>query len=455
MVAVDTQNKHRKWMRGLARVFISFGTLGLGILTILTLLAPQGMVSLETTVAPIIFSIIILITAIMAWNASRLGAIMLLLLVLSSFLDLGTMSIGTVALFSVLIVLATMLLWHTFHYHKAAKRLSSPIAGRAWIRWAGLAALTPFMLAIIVGSLGYVGAISTKVEAARDIPYEHLVWMHENDLLESDERVLFFYSEGIFSIEEGGNILTNKYVGAWQKDDDGLNDYWQRLGEICRIETVIEGSPLEDALYKIYGPDEDSWFHILLSIEDDGHKRFLRRMNVMNERRMHPVVKNACDTSKALDRVELAKANGIEQSLVTASSVNDDQKEWLYDQGYLTRDEEIISFYSYGEYDISPGGSLLTDKYFGGWYDKGGSVQGNWAKLEEICSLERVDPSDDSDTPLFLMNYGKEDWFRFQLPAEASETLIPNILEQVAERQTDDNKAVCEARFESTKPDAA
>ena len=275
------------------------------------------------------------------------------------------------------------------------------------------------------------------------------------DLLESDERVLFFYSEGIFSIEEGGNILTNKYVGAWQKDADGLNDYWQRLGEICRIETVVEGRPLEDALYKIYGPDEDSWFHILLSIEDDGHKRFLRRMSVMNERRMHPVVKDACDTGKPLDRITLAKANGIGQSLVTASSVTEDQKEWLFNQGYLTRDEEIISFYSYGEYDISPGGSLLTDTYFGGWYDKGGSVQGNWAKLEEICSLERVDPSDVSDTPLFLMNYGEEDWFRFQLPAEASETLVPSILEQVAERQTDDQKAVCEARLETTKSDAA
>ena len=447
--------RHLKWMRGVAIFFILIGGLATVILLFARLFVPSGTFSAGNLTPQIIASVLTLLCGVMAWHASRIAILILLGLILTTFVDLNHLRTFEIALTSVYLVLAVTMLWHAHRYHQVTSKQIKQLRGVAWVRWLGLALATPLAITTIVSVFGGVGTISSKVESARNIPYEQLVWMYDNNLLQSDERVILFYSEGLFSIAEGGNILTNKYVGAWQKDEDGLNDYWQRLGEVCRVETIIEGSPEQDALYKLIGPDEDSWFHILLSVEDDGHKRFLRRMNVMNERRMHPVVKEACDTGEPLDRLELAKANGITQSLVGANNVTDEQKEWLFNRSYLTRDEKIISFYSYGEYDISPGGALLTDTHFGGWYDNGGTIQGNWAKLEEICSLERVDPSDDSDTPMFLMNYGEEDWFRFQLPAEATETLVPSILEQVATRQTDEDKAVCEARSERMKSDAA
>lgn len=446
---------HLNAYRRLSALIITVSALSLIVFTALSILNVDDTQRLDemTTIAGL--SLTLLIASVAAWHGSRIAAIALFIITGIIAFSIGTPSLLQVALIIGTLILCGLILWHIQKHRQFIASSETTTVGKPWLRWTGKGLLALLLPLAAVGAVADRADISASVIAARDIPYDQWVWMSENDILYDNETVELFYSEGLFSIAEGGNILTNRFVGSWITEDGALKTYWQRLGEICSIDQISAGSALEDAMYQINGPGEDNWLRVVLSVSNNGHKRFLRRLKVLNERKMHPVTKSACENGVELDRTKIARANGIKTGFVTGARVTPKQRKWLRDQSYLTRGEKILQFYSYGEYDISPGGTLLTDTHFGGWYDSNGSQYSNWAKMGEICAIDRVNKDDDSDTPMFLLTYGERDWLRFQMPKAAEQTLIPRVLNMNKDAQTDAQKSLCTMNKGPAKDDGA
>lgn len=444
---------HRKWMRGIAVFFlaISFVELIIGLATWLTAGRGASDGALLTALAQ---PMLVFIFAGMMWHGGRLGTLLLVITFLTlSGLAIGNTPGGKLFLLIRLGIYASIAiygLWHTHRYHAECLIDDAPIGGYPAVRWGGFMVM---ILPLGIAGTGVAmtqGKVSTAVLPAYEIDAKHYAWMTEQNFLLADERVQYFYSEGLFSISEGGNLLTNRYVGSWWRDEENaLTSYWLPIGEVCKVETIDVGGPYRDGVYNIHGAGEDNWVQIWLSTEDEGHTAFLSRLNYLNKRNQHPFVRNACDEGIDIDREGLALANGIEPGIVSGDLVEQDQRDWLSAQRYLRADETIISFYSYGTYDIDTGGSMLTDKYFGGWYQSQGQAYSAWAELGEICSIEQVQVGDleAGEDAKYKITYGEDSWYTAQLSslAGADEALIQDLTNRNEAHKTDNVREACKS----------
>ena len=454
-------DQYRKRMRGIAVFFMTISTLG--FLLSLTLWGgdPSAAISGST-----LFSIgqwmLIFIFAAMMWHGSRLGAVLLMLVILASISIAASSKPSTdyfrISLFTCFAVIAAFGCWHTFKYHRESLIDDLPIRGWPAIRWGGLMVM---LLPLGLASTGYGmqrSNISSAVLPAYEIDAQHYQWMAEKDFLLVDERVQYFYSGGVFSISEDGNLLTNRYVGSWWQTDEGeLTSYWLPIGEVCRVEAVKDEATRHIGVYNIYGAGDGNWVKIWLSTEQNGDQAFLSRLAYLNKRKQHDFVKDACEQGIAIDRDGLALANGIEQSIVSADLVEPDQRQWLSEQGYLTPDETILAFYSYGTYGIELGGSMLTDQYFGGWYRKDGQAFSAWAKIGEICTIEQVIEGDleaDEDAE-YKITYDKDSWYKARLSTRGDQdaAVIETLRKRNAAAKSDDTHEACKSWGETDTED--
>src|SRR5688572_949996 len=80
---------------------------------------------------------------------------------------------------------------------------------------------------------------STKVVAGTEMKSSDLRYLRSADIIEDDETVLFFYSTGLVSIRDEGNVLTDRRVISYESDSDEskLAVASATFGEIKNIET--------------------------------------------------------------------------------------------------------------------------------------------------------------------------------------------------------------------------
>lgn len=412
--------KYRNRMRGFATLFIAIGVIGAASVAIASISGREAGYTIEAMIDRGLTAGFIIMTGFMAWNGSRFGAVMLFLLFLSGFSALFTgispSMLGGLARTTAYTALSGLLIWNAHRYHQECNIEALPLGGSALVRWGGLALSLPVIGLIVAGLAILANPVSSKVIRGSEVTEEQYQWLSEKSYLLADEKLLFLYSDGLFSLSEGGTMLTDKYVGTWWTEDGELKEYWIRIGEVCNIETLDDGSELRDADYKIHGAGEDNWFRSNLSIDDDGHDQLIRRLSVLNERQMHPLVKAACESGDEIDYAKVAEANGISANLVAGDLVTEDQVKWLTEQDYITDDETILTLYSHGTYHIDEGGSLLTDKYFGGWYKNSGVAGFIWAEIGEICSFEAPEESTSEGHVLHKITFGDDGWYKFKLP---------------------------------------
>ncbi|MEM7494430.1 MAG: hypothetical protein AAF296_13705, partial [Pseudomonadota bacterium] len=236
-----------------------------------------------------------------------------------------------------------------------------------------------------------------------------------------------------------------KYVGGWWQEDGEVKSVWLQLGQVCRVDLLSEGGFLEDAIYSVHSPGDTKWVQLWLSIEDNMHKKFIGRLNVLNQRKMRPEIKVFCDENRPIDWTEIATQNGISPSIVDPEGVSEEQVEWLQDNEFLVRNERLLKFYSYGKFEISEGGSLLTDRYFGGWYQNAEGIQSAWIKIGSICSIEQTKQGDD-ETSLYLVEGHNGAWIELDLPDGdgQSEALIEQVLVMNSEQMTEETRQACD-----------
>ena len=133
-------------------------------------------------------------------------------------------------------------------YEKQGKKISK------WV----YAAATPFVF--IFGALAvYVGCMITGVvpvpyimtEAQlRDIDIDRLI---QNKIVSSNEKIDYFFSDGTFSILERGNVLTEKRLVTYHRNNIGeveVNDLL--LENIADVELTTPGNTFSFAHYEVH-----------------------------------------------------------------------------------------------------------------------------------------------------------------------------------------------------------
>ena len=248
-------------------------------------------------------------------------------------------------------------------------------------------------------------------------------------------------------------MLTDKFVGGWHVDDDGeLVSSWVALGEVCRVEQRTEGDWLTPAYYVFYEAGEtDPSAEVFLPVSQNAPARFLERFNRLNSRHQDQEVADACRENRAIDWSRVAANNGIHDRVVPGDAVTKSQRHWLLGEQYLLPEETISLFYSYGTYSIAKGGSMLTDRFFGGWLETHGQRDSQWFRLGEICSLTEADPSDDDEAQSsvsYTATDAEENWLTFVLSTKDNGHLrmIESVRTANLDAQTEAQLAACQAK---------
>ena len=121
--------------------------------------------------------------------------------------------------------------------------------------------------------------ISTAVRSGSELPEKTIEVLINENIIEPGDTVQYFYSYGVFSILEGGSVLTDKEVVIYEPGETGETDvYLLKLEDIRTIIKTVEGDFWTDEVYRISDSDPEAWIEIYLSVEDDKHLKFVEAL---------------------------------------------------------------------------------------------------------------------------------------------------------------------------------
>jgi hypothetical protein len=117
---------------------------------------------------------------------------------------------------------------------------------------------------------------SDRVQTHEQIEEKHMQVLLDEGIIDNGEHIEHFYSEGLVSVREGGSILTDRRVIAYEEwDDDEIYIYELAFNDIVDIEKVQEGDALNYAVYTVMGEDEDDYLELWLPHEHGDADRFV------------------------------------------------------------------------------------------------------------------------------------------------------------------------------------
>lgn len=452
---VQQRVKVRRRMRGVATFFIVISIIGL-LGSVAAFLTGRSEFDEYELFALAIIVFGMLLSAVSAWHGSRVAALVLLLFLaltpLSAVMQWDELDPPDWVRSALYISLAVWMLTNSVRYHRLSRQFSESIGGLSWLRWSAKLVSASLLLFIGFGFAVLSVGVSSSIIKGADMTEEQLIWLFEQGYLTNDERPLYLNLDGAFSIAEGGSLLTNTYVGGWWQEDGEQRSVWIKLGEICQVKTLKQGDLFEPAVYSVHSPGDELWVELWLSVENDQHDRFMSRMKTINNRKKRPEVQAFCDQNRAIDWDEIAAANGISRDIIHGADVSEAHRLWLAEQQFLLDQEQILEFFSYGRFSIAEGGALLTESYFGGWWESSGEVQGWWANIGEICDITIPETEDADISALYRVSTSDGDWVDLSLPTKNNQgaQLAQRVLEMNARAETDEHRVACQAA-ESTE----
>ncbi|MEM7024007.1 MAG: hypothetical protein AAF637_15665 [Pseudomonadota bacterium] len=218
---------------------------------------------------------------------SRAAAILLLSnLLLSLSVNLYTfrhvdpliLAIGGIAYLALLYLYARGLVGAWSYHRRRSREDPAYRAAPSWSYFVGGATVVVAIPVLIAGLMGLAGLIpASGVVSGDQLLSSNRSWLVAAGITEADEEILLFYSTGLFSIHEEGNILTDHRVVSYEEVDGELYVYSADMNSIAGYEFVQESDASSDAVVEIFTDDGDS-FLIILSGEAGGDVRFIEEM---------------------------------------------------------------------------------------------------------------------------------------------------------------------------------
>lgn len=189
--------------------------------------------------------------------------------------------IATASVFAVLLLMEkSITVYHANHFVKEYLPVDRVPIRRSPMRMAlgavGLVAVLGFLALGIVGVLMEAGyAPSARVLSKQDIPNNQYQELVAEGIIEQGETIEYFYSEGVLSIKEGGSILTNHRVIAYEQDEEGqIHTYYILNDEIKSVKLVQQGDAMNYSVYEVAAGDEGNWLNLILPHDYGDGERF-------------------------------------------------------------------------------------------------------------------------------------------------------------------------------------
>ena len=126
-----------------------------------------------------------------------------------------------------------------------------------------------FIFILVLCSFGMLKEIGIvpddKVTLGKDLrPDTRMKLVSNNIILESD-KIIYFYSEGLLSVMDGGQLLTEDRIVTYETGENNQLVIYQMLYKnIKTIELVEQGSSILNSSYKIYGNENASYGFIII-----------------------------------------------------------------------------------------------------------------------------------------------------------------------------------------------
>ena len=141
----------------------------------------------------------------------------------------------------------------------------------------------PFVAWSVVISLNILP--STQVIAGRDLPAGQRNYLRAEQIVDDSEQIEHFYSTGILSIKDDGNLVTDQRIISYWRDPDSR----ALVVESARYEDIKDfhlerGDTFTDSTMTVVNQD-GSEFILLLSTEADGDQRCLDAAETMWRRK--------------------------------------------------------------------------------------------------------------------------------------------------------------------------
>lgn len=117
---------------------------------------------------------------------------------------------------------------------------------------------------------------STRVQSGSEINTNNIDTLIKNGIISSGDKIEYFYSQGLSSILESGNILTQDGVFFYLTDENNeLQVYKLPITEITDVILESQGDTFNDSEYKVSTNDPERWLNLYLSVEQKGDQKFV------------------------------------------------------------------------------------------------------------------------------------------------------------------------------------
>jgi hypothetical protein len=135
----------------------------------------------------------------------------------------------------------------------------------------------PLMAIITLSAIGFIPSTAVITEDKmwdRDIEY-----LRQNEILGPDEKIAYFYSEGVWSIAEGGQFFSDQFVTSYSQDlyTGEIHLDYVEFSRISDIDVAWAESWLDMTIVTIT-TDDDYQFELWLPPEEEGDQTFVTEL---------------------------------------------------------------------------------------------------------------------------------------------------------------------------------
>lgn len=133
---------------------------------------------------------------------------------------------------------------------------------------------------LAVGGLMVLGTVApdTKVVTGAQVSAWHRKAIREVCTLEPEEQIVLFYSTGVLSVRGEGNLLTDRAVYSWSKDERGKVIVKRvAFDQIIHVDADYGKNWLDDTIIAVTTIDEEI-VYLVASTEAGGDRKFHERI---------------------------------------------------------------------------------------------------------------------------------------------------------------------------------
>lgn len=172
----------------------------------------------------------------------------------------------------------------SFAFHKLEKEENPDY--KAASKWTFIVGIPSVLIAAVIMGFALMSVIgvvpSTRVQTGSELRTNDIDMLVNSGILYAEDDVEYFYSQGLSSILESGNILTQDRVILYFTDEnEELEIYEIYLDEITEVALESQGDALNDSIYKVSTGDPERWLKLFLSEEQKGDKKFVEALRSM------------------------------------------------------------------------------------------------------------------------------------------------------------------------------